>query len=58
MSRCEVVSNLKNGLKGREPLRTALVFALPQRQRAAILNSLISKSQSATLPATLLRISN
>lgn len=30
MSRCEVVSNLKNGLKGREPLRTALVFALLQ----------------------------
>lgn len=97
ISRCEVVSNLKNGLKGQEPLHTVLVFAFLQqssvlawripyteepggatgrrvaksptrpsdfaqqhrkRQWAAVLNSLISKSKSATLPATLLRIPN
>ena len=30
ISRCEVVSNLKNGLKGQEPLHTVLVFAFLQ----------------------------
>lgn len=55
ISRCEVVSNLKNGLKGWEPLSTALAFAAPQTAQSCHFKFTysISKSRFATLPAIL-----
>lgn len=60
ISRCEVVSNLKNGLKGWEPLSTALAFAAPQTVQSChfTFTYSISKSRFATLPSTLPLIRN